>query len=247
MRLAHLILALLILAPPVRAGLLDAGFDAEFNVYMAGIYAGISERHVTVTGDTLTYTARSEPRGMARWFTKDIVSEKSTMRLTGDDVQPLEYRYDQTGKDEVHEKVLFDWESKTLTITKNGKTYPITDNTYDMLSFQIAMMRKLARLPERFTFHVADHHDLHTYTATVTGKEVITTEYRAEMETVRVDSVNEKENLKFTFWCAPALDYLPVRIRIVRMDLDMGSTTELKRLRIRGEGRGTGGEVNASP
>ncbi len=236
MRPSLALLAGLLFTLTARADLLANGFDAEFNVYMAGIHAGISQRHVTVDGDTLRYTARSEPKGMARLFTKDIVTEQSTMRRIDDDVQSLEYRYDQTGKDEVHEKVLFDWQKKELTITKNGRTYPIRPNTYDMLSFQIAMMLKLAKQPKTFTFHVADHHDLHTYEAHVVGPEEITTEYREGMQTIRVDSVNRKENLKFSFWCAPELDYLPVRISIERMDLNMGSTTELKRLKLRKPG-----------
>lgn len=242
MRATLLLLVGLWLALPVRAGLLDAGFDAEYKVYMAGIPAGISQRNVAVNDGIIVYRAHSEPRGMARLFTRDVVTETSIMQRTDGDVQPLEYRYDQTGKDEVHEKVLFDWEKKTLTITKNGRTYPIVANTYDMLSFQIAMMLKLARQPKTFTFHVADHHDLHTYEATVIGTETISIAWRDDLQTLRVDSFNPEENLRFSFWCAPELDYLPVRIEIVRTDLDMGSTTELKTLRIRAEGRGPSGE-----
>ncbi len=233
MRTPLLLLAGLLLALPAQAGLLDTGFEAEYRVAMGGIPAGISHRHVAVNDDIIVYRAHSVPRGMARLFTTDEVTETSIMQRRDGDVQPLEYRYDQTGKDEVHEKVLFDWDTKTLTITKNRLSYPIVPNTYDMLSFQIAMMLKLARQPKTFTFHVADHHDLHTYEAHVVGPEQITTEYREAMQTIRVDSINRKENLKFSFWCAPELDYLPVRIRIERMDLNMGSTTELKSLKAR--------------
>ena len=40
-RLPVLLLAAL-LSLPVHAGLLDTGFDAEYNVYMIGLHAGLS-------------------------------------------------------------------------------------------------------------------------------------------------------------------------------------------------------------
>lgn len=225
---------LMLLSFSAQAGLLERGFDATFNVYVSGIYAGVSSRHLVRHGNLIEYRSRTVAGGLASLFVSDIVTEVSKARYEDKNIVSLSYRYQQTGgKDKVDESVTFDRDKKTLYISTNHKTYPIQPHTYDVLSFQPALMQIMSSSPKKFVFHVADHHDLHTYDATVAGKETIDTEY-GEMKTLRVDSINRKNGNHFTFWCAPKLDYLPVRVKFERADTGMGSMTELKSLHLRG-------------
>ncbi|VAX12398.1 hypothetical protein MNBD_GAMMA24-116 [hydrothermal vent metagenome] len=218
----------------VQAGLLKSGFDAKFNVYVSGIYAGVSSRHLLRHGNLIEYRSRTVAEGLASLFVSDIVTEVSQARYEDGNIVSLAYRYQQAGgKDEVDESVTFDRNKKELYISSNSKTYPIQPHSYDVLSFQLALMQILPSSPKKFVFHVADHHDLHTYDATVSGKETIDTEY-GELETVRVDSVSRENGNRFTFWCAPKLDYLPVRVEFERADTGMSSMTELKSLQLSG-------------
>lgn len=225
---------LMLLSFSVQASLLESGFDAKFNVYVSGIYAGVSSRHLLRHDNLIEYHSRTVAEGLASLFVSDIVTEVSQARYEEQDIVSLFYRYQQTGgKDEVDESVSFDWDKKQLHISSNNKTYPIQPHTYDVLSFQLALMKILSSMSKKFVFHVADHHDLHTYDATVSGKETINTEY-GELKTVRVDSINSDNGNRFTFWCAPKLDYLPVRVEFERADTGMGSMTELKSLQLPG-------------
>ncbi len=225
---------LMLLSFSVQAGLLKSGFEAKFNVYVSGIYAGVSSRHLLRHDNFIEYHSRTVAEGLASLFVSDIVSEVSQARYEDKDIVSLAYRYQQTGgKDEVDESVRFDWDKQQLHISSNNKTYPIQPHTYDVLSFQLALMKILSSSPKKFVFHVADHHDLHTYDATVSGKETIDTEY-GELETVRVDSLSRENGNRFTFWCAAKLDYLPVRVEFERADTGMGSMTELKSLQVLG-------------
>ncbi len=220
----------------LQAGLLDSGFDAKFNVYVSGIYAGVSSRHLVLHDDVVEYRSRTVADGLASFFVSDIVSEVSQVRYKDRNIVSLAYRYQQTGgKDKVDESVSFDWDKKQLHISSNNKTYPIQPHSYDVLSFQLALMQILPSSAKKFVFHVADHHDLHTYDASVTGKESINTEY-GELETLRVDAINRENGNRFTFWCAPKLDYLPVRVEFERADTGVSSMTELKSLHLLGAG-----------
>lgn len=237
MRHPACVIGLMAFSFSVQAGLLDSGFDAKFNVYVSGIYAGVSSRHLVRHDDVIEYRSRTVADGLASLFFSDIVSEVSQARYEGRNIVSLSYRYQQTGgKDKVDESVTFDWDRKKLSISSNNKSYPIQPHSYDVLSFQLALMQILPSSAKKFVFHVADHHDLHTYDASVMGKESITTEY-GELETLRVDAINRENGNRFTFWCAPKLDYLPVRVEFERADTGMGSMTELKSLQRRAAGK----------
>ncbi len=234
MRYLICLLSLILFSFSAQAGLLKSGFDATFNVYVSGIYAGVSSRHLTRHGKLIEYRSQTVASGLASLFVSDIVTEVSQARYEDKNIVSLSYRYQQTGgKDKVDESVMFDWDKKKLHISHNNKTYPIQPHSYDILSFQLALMRILSSSPKKFVFHVADYHDLHTYDATLAGKETIDTEY-GELGTWRVDAINRENGNRFTFWCAPKLDYLPVRVKFERADTGMGSMTELKSLQLRG-------------
>lgn len=228
--------ALMLFSFSVRAGLLNSGFDAEFNVYVSGIYVGVNSRHLLRHDNLIEYRSRTVADGLASLFLSDTVTEVSHARYENGNIVSLAYRYQQTGgKDKVDESVTFDRGKKKLYISTNNKTYSIQPHSYDVLSFQLALMQILSSSPKKFVFHVADHHDLHTYDATVKGKETIDTEY-GELETMRVNAINRENGNRFTFWCAPKLGYLPVRVEFERADTGIVSMTELKSLQMRKTG-----------
>ncbi len=236
MRYLACLWCLMLFSFSVQAGLLKSGFDAAFNVYVNGIYVGINSRHLLRHDNIIEYRSRTVAEGLASLFLSDVVTEVSHARYEGGNIVSLAYRYQQTGgKDKVDESVTFERDKKKLYISSNSKIYPIQPHSYDVLSFQLALMQIMASRPRKFVFHVADHHDLHTYDATVKGKETIDTDY-GKLETVRVDAINRKNGNRFTFWCALKLDYLPARVEFERADTGIVSMTELKSLQLRKTG-----------
>jgi len=153
------------------------------------------------------------------------------MERIGSKLKPLTYTYDQTGgKDIKNETVLFDWQQGLIKFSDGGgKEFPISDHAYDMLSFQIALMLTLQQGTQEFEFDVADYHRPYTYHSRVVGKEKIELPF-GELETIKVDSRSQTDGKHFIFWCAPAFDYLPVRVEYTKKPGGIVFLTELKSL-----------------
>ncbi len=222
-------LLLLSLSLPARADLLASGFNAEFEIRVSGIYVGITKRQISKQQDRLEYVSFSEPKGVAEWLLSDVIRETTTMEYHNGQVKPILYTYQQSGgKDEVNETVRFDWKKKELIISMGDKHYPLKPQSYDVLSFQLAMMKFLKDGKKQFVINVADHHDYYTYHAKVIGEALIQTPYKSEMNTILVESTNKKDGSLFRFWCYPELEYMPVRVEYVRSDNGITSMLELK-------------------
>jgi len=211
--------------------LLDSGFRAEFEVRVKGIYVGISTRQLEVTKNRADYHSTATPGGLAKLFFSDVVTEHSTMERIGSKLKSLSYSYDQIGgKDIKHETVKFDWQQGVIKFTDGGgKEFPLSEHAYDLLNFQLALMRILQQDNKEFVLDVADYRKLYTYYSRVVGKEKITLPY-GELETIKVDSRNREDGKHFIFWCAPTLDYLPVRIEYTKKPGGVVYLTELKSL-----------------
>jgi hypothetical protein len=211
--------------------LLDSGFRAEFEVRVKGIYVGISARQLEVKGNRVEYLSTAKPGGLAKLFFSDVVTEHSSMERIGSKLKPLTYTYDQTGgKDIKHESVVFNWQQGLIKFTDGGgKEFPLSDHAYDLLNFQLALMYILQQGTKEFVLDVADYRKLYTYYSRVVGKEKVSLPY-GELETIKVDSRNREDGKHFIFWCAPTLDYLPVRVEYTKKPGGTVYLTELKSL-----------------
>lgn len=178
----------------------------------------------------MEYRTFTKPAGIATWYTSDTLVEISRFRLDDKAVTARSYRYHQTGNDgEKIIDILFDPEQHSVRISNETKTHPLLAESYDALSFQVALMQKLARGDKTLVADVADQNGLFTYDATVAGNEMIQTEL-GKLNTLKVLMKNRQNGNLFTFWCAPKFDYLPVRIGLERMESGIGSTLEIKAL-----------------
>lgn len=216
-----------------HGALLDTGFRAEFEVKVKGIYVGISARQIEVKKNRIEFFATATPGGLAKLFFSDVVTETSIMERVGSRIKPLTYTYDQTGgKDIKHESVFFDWQRGLIKFSDGGgKEFPISNHAYDVLNFQLELMRTLQQGNQEFVFDVADYRGLYTYRSQVVGKEQVSLPF-GELETLKVDSRNRKDGKHFIFWCAPTLDYLPVRVEYTKKPGGIVYLTELKSLTV---------------
>jgi hypothetical protein len=224
---------LLFLTNICHGTLLDSGFRAEYEVRVKGIYVGITTRQLKITKTRIEYQSKATPGGLARLFFSDVVTETSTMERNGSGIKSIAYTYDQTGgKDIKHESVFFDWQAGLIKFSDGGgKEFKISDHAYDVLNFQLALMRNLQQGKQEFVFDVADYRKLYTFRSKVVGKEKVALPY-GKLETIKVDSRNKQDGKHFVFWCAPSLDYLPVRVEYTKKPGGIVFLTELKSLTI---------------
>jgi len=214
-----------------QADLIDKGFTAEYKLSLMTVHIGTATRQLKIGDKQLTYHSVARPEGLAKMFVSDIITETSHMNYQNGIITPRDYRYVQTGGDEEkNEQASFDWKNKTLKLSRENKSFPLLQNSYDVLSFQLALMRELQQQHKSFVFHVADHRNFHTFNAKVVSEEMITTP-AGKFKVIKVDAFDPDSGKRFVFWCAPKLDYLPVRVEYTKKKDGDVSALELKSLK----------------
>ena len=198
------------------ADLIDKGFTAEYELSLMTVYIGTATRQLDAGDKQLTYQSVAKPDGLAKMFVSDIITETSHMDYRDGLITPRDYRYRQSGGDEeTDEQVKFRQKDKIVALTRENKTFPLEKNSYDVLSFQLALMRELQQQHKHFVFHVADHRNFHTFHAKVAGEETLSTP-AGDFKVVKVDARDPDSGKRFVFWCAEKLDYLPVRVEYTK-------------------------------
>jgi hypothetical protein len=197
-------------------------FSANYLVELNGIQAGELKRSLSTEENGLRrFNSVSQAKGVFSFFKPDIIKETSLWKLDSDRVQPQHYRYHRSGGDK--DKMLsmeFDWANKQVSIDdkKHPWTLDLETGVLDKLVYQISLMRDLDRGIEQVDYRIADGGRLKTYKIRVLGKETITTPL-GDIDTVKLtrerDDESERET---TLWCAPALNYLPVKLEHVEDD-----------------------------
>lgn len=197
-------------------------FSANYLVKLNGIQAGELKRTLTTENNgQRRFSSVSQAKGVFSFFKPDVVEETSVWSLEKDSVTPHEYLYQRTGgKKEKYLQMLFDWPNKHVSI--DDKEHPwqlkIQKGVLDKLIYQISLMRDLDKGIEQIDYRIADGGRLKTYTIQVLGTETITTPL-GQIETIKLSRQREKPNdRETTLWCAPALNYLPVKLEHVEDD-----------------------------
>ena len=218
MLITRLILTCLFLAASlsgaVRAGPLP-DFSASYELRLGSLRIGTS----TVSLENLPdggyrYESRSTPTPLVAWLLRDKLHETSSGTLTGDGVRPDQYHYSRSGgKKEREDELVFDWQSMRVSNDVEGSRWEmdIPASTLDKLASQLGMMLALDQGKTDITFNIADDKKLKKYRFQVVGKETLELP-AGTFETVKILKLRENKNRETFVWCAPALNYLPVRI-----------------------------------
>jgi hypothetical protein len=180
-----------------------------------GLEIGELQSRLSVADDgNYVYQTDTRTTGMLSKLYKDQVSESSTWIEHDGGIRPLVYTYDRSGgKKERNAHLLFNWERGIVRNTIDGDSWQmdIHPGVLDRLVAQIAMMRDLRNGKTDMSYTFADGGKLKTYRFRVVGKERIETP-AGEFDSVKIERVRD-DNKRATFlWCAPTLNYLPVRI-----------------------------------
>jgi hypothetical protein len=168
-------------------------------------------------GDAWVYSSTSEPRGLGYLYPLRPAL-RSTLRITGQGVQPLSFKADGGGADH-NANVTFDWSAgRASGVYENVPVdMPIKPGIQDDLSVQIAMMVELlhGRTPEQLS--MIDKNSTREYRYQREGAQAIATAL-GRIDTVIYSSQHPGSPRVTRFWCAPSMGYLPLRIEQKRID-----------------------------
>ena len=197
-------------------------FDISFDFSHNGVHAAIMDRSLRAGEDgTYVIETRSHTDGWVSIFLKDRIVERSVWTFHDGRPRPLRYEYHRTGGfKERHIVQDFDWQKLEVAESRNGKTrrVQIPADALDKLLYQYVMMLDLQAGRRNFTYTYVDRGRVRTLAFERLGHENVKTPF-GDLDTIRLAIVDDKRPT--TVWCAPAYDYLPVRLTQQDGDADM--------------------------
>lgn len=160
------------------------------------------------------YKSHSWPSRWLSWLLKDQLHESSRGHMMPAGIRPDKYHYLRSGGSRDHEQNLsFDWDEKTVRNHVEGSPWKmdVPAGTLDKLASQLGVMLALQQHKKDVTFNIADDGELDEYRYQVVDHETLEVP-AGTFATVKIAKLHGNSRRKTHVWCAPALNYLPIRI-----------------------------------
>lgn len=197
-------------------------FEANYLVELNGIQAGeLVQTLSSPTSDMRRLHTRTQARGVFAMFRSDVIEESSLWSYHQNKVRPYLYRYARTGgKKDKRLQLDFDWSANQVRI--DDEEYPweleLQPATLDKMVYQLQIMHDLANGETDLDYLIADGGQLKTYEIIIEGTELIQTPL-GTIKAIKLTRERDPESdRKTTLWCAPGLNYLPVKLEHVEKD-----------------------------
>ncbi len=199
---------------PAQGSALPPAFEARYEVHVAGLYAGqgILSLKPSPNGGWL-FTVETHPEGLAALLTAHT-TDRSELELSDAQARPIRYTQFEGKERETQLDAGFDWDRREVSVNDaNGRrAIPLPPGPIqDRASVYPALMAALEAnsLPEQV--QLFDGKRVKTYALALHPGEVLNTAV-GRLDTVRVQRGVEGDKRISSFWCAPALAYLPVKV-----------------------------------
>ena len=189
-------------------------FDVDYELHAGSLRVGTTRISLTPTEDGhLEYTTFSRAIGAAALLGTYEILERSILERTGSRLRPLHYSYQRRGRKPRRVEVFFDWTRGRAANHVGGESWEmhIPGTTLDKQSQLLVLMQDLAAGTRPASYQVADGGRLKIYRFRYLGRQRISTAL-GDFDTLAVERTRADTARKTTFWCAPALDYLPVHV-----------------------------------
>lgn len=203
-------------------------FTAYYTVSVGNIAAGEIRRSLSVTEQgQFMYESETKSSGLAALFVKDHIIERSVWRFKNHAPQPLHFQYQKTGgKKERKYTLSFDWTQGVVKDESGADPWQarLDKGAQDRLLYQLTLMYDLQSGRTELAYPLVDGRKLRNYRFQKVAEETLETPL-GPLKTVKLSRILESDEKTVTLWCAPSLDYLPVRIEQNEKDGDRFSAT----------------------
>ena len=206
-------------------------YTATYNGIWKGMTVAASSLKLEQTGDTWTFTSRSEPRGIGKMASGVFPPlQVSVVRVTDQGVLPQSFK--STGGDPGKNIILnYDWQLHRVTGVYEGTqvNVPLAPGVQDDGSVQLALMVELLAGRTPPTVQLIDKNSVREYEFSSDGEATIKTPM-GDVQT-KVFKSQKKFSPRITrFWCAPDRGYVPMRVQ-QKKDDDVQWTLEIQSLK----------------
>lgn len=181
---------------------------ADYTFTVENKYNGSATRTLTKSGNTWNYKVNARVAGVA------TANQSSTFTLRGNSVIPTSAStsYKLFGIGRTH-KMKFSNSGKNVSSTYRGKTHNLSapNGAFDDLSLEAQIRQDL--LNGKFTgnYYMVKKDKIDKTPFRKAGNAKIKVP-AGTFDTVRVDRVHDDNDRSTSFWLAPSLDYLPVKV-----------------------------------
>lgn len=201
------------------AGPSSPEFEAVYNV-RASVASGEMSMSLTADNDgSFLFRTITRPRGFVRMFARGEIDESSKMLITDKSVVPLDYTLRDTISDDHDADVQFNWGNGTVVGVERNQDVSgeLQSGMLNRAALYVAIMRdlQLGNLPDEYVLF--DRGQTKAYQLENLGTEFVKVPY-GSFEAVKLVRNADDSRRSMYLWCAPELDYLPVRIELYKDD-----------------------------
>ena len=205
-------------------------YRATYQAIWHGMTVAVSHLRLEKSGDTWTYSSKSQGRGLGRFASGLSPDQTSVAKVVGGSIQPQTYR--SGGGDATHTIDLkYDWQAKRLTGNYEGTNVdlPLTPAVQDDASVQLALMTELlaGKTPDKF--QLIDKNSVREYQFTREGEATLKTPL-GDVPTVLYRAQKKYSPRTTRFWCAPDKGFIPMKVEQTKGD-DVQWTLQIESLK----------------
>ncbi|WP_313206236.1 DUF3108 domain-containing protein [Psychrobacter faecalis] len=213
--------ALSMTAPTLASAKSVEPSSANYNFTIEDKYKGTATRTLNKSGNTWKYNVNARVAGVA------TAAQNSTFTINGNNVVPTQASttYKLLGVGRTH-KLDFNPSSKKVVSNYRGKstTLNMAQQAFDDLSLEVQIRQDLLNGKFSGNYYMAKKDKIEKTPFKKSGNTKITVP-AGTFDTVRVDRVHDDNSRSTSFWLAPSLDYLPVKVSQIndgkKMDLEL--------------------------
>lgn len=195
--------------------------NANYSFTIEDKYKGTATRTLNKSGNTWKYNVDARVAGVA------TAAQNSTFTINGNNVIPTQASttYKLLGVGRTH-KLDFNPSTKKVVSNYKGKstTLNMTQQAFDDLSLEVQIRQDLLNGKFSGNYYMAKKDKIEKTPFKKSGNTKITVP-AGTFDTVRVDRVHDDNSRSTSFWLAPSLDYLPVKVSQIndgkKMDLEL--------------------------
>jgi Protein of unknown function (DUF3108) len=226
-----LLAALLLATSGAAAGDELQPYTATYNGIWHGMTVAVSTLKLEQTGDSWTFSSRSEARGIGKLASGVFPPlQVSVVRVTDQGVLPQSFKSSGGNADKSVE-LSYDWSRHRVTgVYESTKVdLPLTPQVQDDGSVQLDLMVELLAGRTPATVQLIDKNSVREYQFTRDGEATLRTTL-GDVRTVVFKSQKKYSPRITRFWCAPDRGYVPMKVQQTKDD-DVQWTLEIQSLK----------------
>ena len=186
-------------------------FTSRYEVYHNNFYVGTATRKLKKEKNFFIFSSEAKTAGIASWFYDVTITE--TSKLIDKNKQfrfhSFDYHKNKNGEKEGYQLNLKN--SQQFYNTYKKQLFPVSNNLHDTLGFTVAIMYDLKMGKRSISYTVAKKTKIDNYQLEFMKEENLETNTGA-IHTLKMEYFDQKKKQRITIWCAPEMDYLPIRI-----------------------------------